>query len=89
MKVGLINHIALPNGDQPVDHRLAVSLDDLAAAQYNQRSWRRRLPAVLFASLLVAVLLLAAGISLEAAPWLVLLPLICLPLAAAVALNGS
>ena len=69
--------------------RLAEPLENLEAARFNRRSWHRRLPAVLVASLLIVLLLLAAGISLESVPWLVLIPLVCLPLAAAVALSSA
>ena len=69
--------------------RLAEPLENLDAARYNRRTWRRRLPAVLAASLLIALLLLGSGISLVSNPWLVLIPLVCLPLAAAVALSSA
>ena len=85
MKAGLITQLHHAQGDL----HLAEPLQHLGAGQYNRRAWRRRLPAVLIASLLLAILLLVAGISLEGAPLLVLLPLVCLPLAAAVALSGS
>jgi hypothetical protein len=89
MKAGLITQLYPNKGAMPDTRRLAAPLENLGAAQYNRRSWPRRLPAVLIASLLLAVLLLAAGISLEGAPWIALIPLVCLPLAAAVALSGS
>jgi len=89
MKTGLITQIYPAKGDLLDARRLAVPLENIGPAQYNRRSWRRRLPAVLIASLLLAILLLVAGISLEGAPWLALIPLVCLPLAAAVALGGS
>ena len=69
--------------------RLAKPLENLDAARYNRRTWRRRLPAVLAASLLIALLLLGSGISLVSNPWLVLIPLVCVPLAAAVALSSA
>jgi hypothetical protein len=88
MKAGLINH-HYPTRDSLLDaSRLAAPLENLSATQYNRRRWHRRLPAVLIASLLIAFGLLAAGISLEEAAWLVLIPLVCLPLAGAVALSS-
>jgi len=86
MKASLITHL---NPTISAARLPVVQLESLSASQYNRRSWRRRLPAVLVASLLVAILLLAAGISLESTPLLVLVPLICLPLVAAVALSGA
>jgi hypothetical protein len=89
MKAGLITQ-HYPTRENLTDaRRLVVPLENLSAAQYNRRRWHRRLPAVLIASLLIAALLLAAGISLEEAPWLFLVPLVCLPLAAAVALSNA
>jgi hypothetical protein len=89
MKAALITHLNPPNSDTRSARPLASPLETLGAAQYNRRSWRRRLPAVLIASLLLVLVLLAVGISPDGAPLLVLLPLICLPLAAALALGGS
>jgi fatty acid desaturase len=89
MKAGLITQLNQKSSNLPDARRLALPLESLGVSQYNSRSWRRRVPAVLIASLLLAILLVAAGISIDGAPWLVLLPLVCLPLAAAVALKGS
>jgi hypothetical protein len=88
MKAGLITQHYPTRDILPDASRLAAPLENLGVAQYNRRKWHRRLPAVLIASLLIAFLLLAAGISLEEVPGLVLIPLICLPLAAAVALSS-
>ena len=89
MKAGLITRLNPPSSDPRIARRLAAPLEHLDATQYNRRSWYRRLPAVLIASLLLVLVLLAVGISLEGAPLLALLPLVCVPLAAALALGGS
>ncbi len=89
MKAGLITNLNPPNSDPRVARRQVLPLETLGATQYNRRSWHRRLPAVLIASLLLVLMLLAVGISLEGAPLLALLPLVCLPLAAALALGSS
>jgi hypothetical protein len=89
MKAGLITKPDQKSSNLPDARRPVLSLEGLGASQYNRRSWHGRLPAVLIASVFLAILLVAAGISIEGAPWLVLLPLVCLPLAAAVALRGS
>jgi hypothetical protein len=89
MKAGLITQLYPAKGDLPSAQGLLASMQTLDAVQYNSRSWHRRLPAVLFASLLIAILLLAAGISIELTPWLSIVPLVCLPLAAAVALSNA
>ena len=44
---------------------------------------------MLAASLLIALLLLGSENLLVSNPWLVLIPLVCLPLAAAVALSSA
>ena len=47
---------------------------------YSQRPVSRRLPAVLFASLLLLAALFAMGLSVEGLGWALLLPLVILPL---------
>ncbi len=89
MKAGLITHLNPADSNLHAARRRAAPLETLGATQYNRRSWHRRLPAVLISSLLLVLVLLAVGISLEGAPLLVLLPLVCVPLAAALALGGS
>jgi hypothetical protein len=89
MKADLITQHYPTRENLPDARRLVAPLENLSAAQYNRRRWHRRLPAVLISSLLIAFLLLVAGISIESVPWLILLPLVCLPLAAAVALSNS
>ena len=62
MKADLITqHYPVREATCPTCRRLAEPLENLDAAQYNRRTWRRRLPAVLIASLLIALLLLAVG----------------------------
>jgi hypothetical protein len=89
MKAGLINHPNPSHRDAPLQQRVVLPLERLDAAHYNRRTWRRRLPAVIIASLLLVLVLLIAGVSLDGAPLLALLPLVCLPLAGAIALSGS
>jgi len=54
---------------------------------YSSRTWQRRLPAVLVASVLLVAALFGAGIPLEAAAILIIVPILIVPLIAGLALS--
>ena len=52
---------------------------DFSVGEYSRRTWTRRLPAVLLASLLLVGALFAMGIPFEGLTLLLLIPLLALP----------
>ncbi len=68
------------------DMRVSVTVRPPDVARYARKPWMSRLPAVFAASLMLVIALLAAGVTIESAPLLLLLPLLCLPLCVALAL---
>lgn len=67
--------------------RINIALQPPEIDTYAQKPWIRRLPAVLVASLVLAVVLMAVGVTLDGAPLLVLVPLLSLPICVALALH--